>query len=629
MKRNKLYKTLILSGGLLMTAGLASCEDFLTVYPTGQITEEQFWEDKNDLDNVRAAAYHQMTKAAVTERILLWGEGRSDNFNVTDNSDEHLTRLQQAVLQPTQSMFDWASFYTGINYCNQVLENGERMVANNVDASFREADWIPIKAEMYAVRALYYFYLVRAYCDVPYVTKSIRTDAEAMRDGRQKAEPGAAILGAEIENLEGIRNRATTNFGSTSENKGRFTKQSIKALLADMYLWRGCMLKSYQDKGRKIVNLTDTYSEDSTTVYAADGETVVDATYTDNLSAQCFQKAADLSAEVIHEMDSIYRDDLEDDFMVSPEERDQKYPMIRITSGMQTVYDYVYNQIFGNGNSSESIFELQYLGNANNDVNTTLNTYFYNNSDGSYVSGDFVANPSLFSSAGTVAPASGFGKTDIRLLETTLFTSLTQNTYPIVKNVLSSLTISNMEDMTEGASSTSLRSSGTNSANWPVYRLTDMMLIRAEALARQAESTATNTDALKEGFQLVNAIFERCNPALEATGEGSSTELESDRLNSDYATDKTAADLISLIYNERQLEFFGEGKRWFDLVRMAEFDNSTDDAMTAMGASTSVKNRLRKLESLYNPIYSEEIKVNGIDNGGYLKQNSIWEKYSN
>lgn len=89
--------------------------------------------------------------------------------------------------------------------------------------------------------------------------------------------------------------------------------------------------------------------------------------------------------------------------------------------------------------------------------------------------------------------------------------------------------------------------------------------------------------------------------------------------------------LLYLVYCERQREFLGEGKRWFDIVRECEFRGETKDVLNDwVGAATNVRNRLRSIWSLYNPIYLEEIKVNGVgfgNAGGKLVQNPVWEKY--
>ena len=204
--------------------------------------------------------------------------------------------------------------------------------------------------------------------------------------------------------------------------------------------------------------------------------------------------------------------------------------------------------------------------------------------------------------------------------------------------MINNLNIEDYEDVTKGGDATY----STNAdANWSIYRLSDIMLIKAEAIARSLASSTkastTKTDAgyaLVEGFNLVNAIFARCNPKMKATDSyGKVADLRSDRLRDDYATHsgnvKSADDLLKLVYNERQREFVAEGKRWFDIVRQCEATNANTDVLTNyITLSTTVRNRLKALYSLYNPIYSEEIKVNGVDYGGKLEQNPVWKRYS-
>ncbi|MCI7050526.1 MAG: RagB/SusD family nutrient uptake outer membrane protein, partial [Bacteroidales bacterium] len=218
----------------------------MTILPTDQIPEEHFWQDKADLENVRAGAYQLLAQSGQTDKILLWGEVRSDNLALNDMSQTNVSYLQDAILQPNLAMFDWSGFYTGINYCNLIMEQGESMTkpGNEVDPSFTRSDYKAIRAEMMALRSLYYFYLVRAYRDVPFITESIRTDEQARND-YPAAMPGVAILGACIDSVEANLSFAVENYGSESKNKGQFTKKSLHALLADMYLWRACMLKNF------------------------------------------------------------------------------------------------------------------------------------------------------------------------------------------------------------------------------------------------------------------------------------------------------------------------------------------------------------------------------------------------
>ena len=151
MNSKKIYTKLLLAGSLILMGGaMTSCDDYLTLLPTDQLPEENFWQDKSDLDGVRAGAYSQLAKASQTEKILQWGELRSDNLSLNNVSNTAVDNLQNAVLQPSEGMFDWSGFYTGINYCNLVLEKGLDMTVpgKEVDPSFTRADYRSYRAEM-------------------------------------------------------------------------------------------------------------------------------------------------------------------------------------------------------------------------------------------------------------------------------------------------------------------------------------------------------------------------------------------------------------------------------------------------------------------------------------------------
>jgi len=636
---NKVFMASLLCAGV----GLTSCEDFLTVLPSNKITEEDFWKNETDLDGVRAGVYRQMTYSSTTGRILYWGELRADNTSLYDMTQQDIQHLQQGILMPTDEMFDWTTFYTGINYCNIILEKGDEMTqpGSEVDPTFRQSDWKPIKAEMIAMRALNYFYLVRAYRDVPYVTKSVRTDEEAIAC-KDSLTSGANILGYLIKDLEDALPYAADNFGTTSDNQARITRRGIQALLADIYLWRGCLLKNSDKKMRN--------GKQADYVLGEEGDTLTTAECS-SLSTECFEKSIAYCDDILTYMDSVYQDKKKNSFGTTTVSADTKYPYLTRLSARQTgtaSSDQIYAGLWGNGASSnydsnaEIIFNLAYDG--DKVTNDTPFTYFYNYSSSSgWQTGTLTSANALTSSAkSSYDPERGFGKTDIRLLETFAYSSASTSAPIIHKNIMSSLNIANYEDMTESTGDYGY--SNTRSQSWPIYRLTDIMLIKAEAIARSVSSSEkaleqTTANAAKdgykvtEGFNLVNAIFERNNPKLVATGSDGAGEAVSDRLKTDYAynSSKTADDLLTLVLNERQREFVGEGKRWFDIVREceADYNGSNDDVLSKyITLSTTVRNRLKSLYSLYNPIYSEEIKINGVDYGGSLEQNPVWERYT-
>lgn len=622
MKKNKFNKYL-LGAAVVALGGLASCEDYLTLYPTDSITKEDYWNTANDVDNVRAAAYYQMTQQL--GKILIWGEFRSDNVTLNKMDKTEYLRLQEAVLQPTQEMFDWAGFYTGINYCNEVLENGQRMIDEDIDPSFTEGDWLPIKAEMLSLRSLYYFYLVRAYRDVPYVTKSVSTDTEA-KASRIAATPGYEILDKCIEEVEAAKAYAAKNFGAGITGTGRFTTYSMSALLADMYLWRACLYNHLNEKKNAS---GEPYTEENT----------------DQIVKTSLEKCIGHCDIVLDRMKSEYNRRLDlQGVLENDRRRKQPFPLYLntvATMGMTTDMPYYYN--FGQGNSQESVFELQFDG--VNSANKYYGEMFYGENDnGTLEPGIMTAAVPLFSSLDKADPemgfARGFGRTDFRYASTVMYLKPGQNVFPIYKNVVTGVMVEDATDMSKGSDFMSIRLKKNSYASGHVYRLSDIMLIKSEAIARLVSVNGTASASM--GYHLINNLFARNNPAADSINTES--QLYCPRLAKGWASvhdnfclkdnskkEACADSLLRLTYCERQREFIAEGKRWFDIVRECEWRNATEDVLSdIMMASNSVKNRCRNIWALYNPIYSDEMKVNGVGYGdglGKLVQNPVWQKY--
>lgn len=647
----------------MSSLAFTSCDDFLTVLPTGQIPEQYFFKTKADLDNVRAGAYDKLASSTVLSKILLWGEARGDNFELNNKKQTNIDYLMQGVLQPTDANFDWSAFYTGINYCNLVIQKGDQMTVpgDEVDPSFRRTDYNMIKAEMMALRSLYYFYLVRAYRDVPYITEPISSDEEATRS-YPAATPGVAVLDVCIDSLEANVQYTADNFGSNSENKGRFTKLGVHALLADMYLWRACLLNNYLSKPNledKRVNYSDVPVLDetgaSTGKFAtADGQELT-AGYCTEQATACLNKSKEHANWVLDQMKSDYKKDFLDKNPTLKSPWDvQPYPFYTLNADLGFMAsDQVYGDIFGAQNSSESILELQYDGSTTK--NTIIGSYF-SSVDNNQISPSIftIASSPLLSGINTVAPVDGFGKTDYRVFETCNIGSSNSSSpvYPITKFRVSGFSLGNPYDMSQNKSGSGSSSSvvsfslrTTENAHWPIYRLSDIMLIKAEAIARLG---TTNVDTLAEGYRLVNEIYRRSNPKLVPSvddAEADHTDLVSTRINNygttDWKTgawrsksgftaaDHSAASLLTLLYQERQREFACEGKRWFDIVRQVEWSNDPKTTLsTFITLKNSIRTRLSNLWGLYVPIYSEEIKVNGVDYGGKLVQNPVWDRYT-
>lgn len=637
MKLHNIYKTIFLSGILAAGTLFTACDDFLTVLPEDSTTEEHFWESEEDLLNVRAGAYRQL--ASLGNAFIYWGELRADNLKLNKLDNNELLFLQQAILRPTNNNFDWSGVYKGISLCNLILAKGDEMTQEPLrDPTFSRNDYNQYSADIMGLRALYYFYLVRAFRDVPYVTSVVTSDEQAMQL-YIPVSSGESILGEMCSQLEDVVNLAFTeeSFTSSNDKKAYFTRTAIHALLADMYLWRGCMLKNYSAKRdaaghHRMVNMSDVMQVSEagdTTFVTADGTLLTDE-YANEQSNVCFRAAIDHANEVIKiQMNRFYNayqradelarrryETLPSNFNNTGYTGGGFYPLYRSTIAKtdRRTFDDLYTQLWSD-NSNESIFEIQF---DRTFTNTIYNWYAtYSGSDltvGTMVAADFLV--SKFNS--TVNSSSqGFGKTDLRSLETFAYTqeNLSASAIPVHKNITLSIFIEEAADMSKGFAIDPTYSS-TMDKNWPIYRLTDVMLIKAEALCRLGEASG-----YPEANYLVNHIYARNCPAMSE---------------SDTTTENTQAILLRKIYYERQREFVGEGKRWFDVVRQAEagdyYGGRTVSLMESLSDFISVtnvvKNRTRSLWAFYCPITDSEMRVEGIQAGGYLIQNPVWERYS-
>lgn len=142
--------------------------------------------------------------------------------------------------------------------------------------------------------------------------------------------------------------------------------------------------------------------------------------------------------------------------------------------------------------------------------------------------------------------------------------------------------------------------------NFQIYRISDVMLIKAEAANEQGKGA--------EALVILNELRTQ-RAALQAT-----------------ARDLTATDtddITRYIIEERAREFSFEGKRWFDLLRLAKKnDYANIDVLTELVAKTadvsvqqSAINKIRDTDSHYLPISETELFK---DPG--LKQNPFYLK---
>lgn len=501
--------------GLLMVflSGMTACTEWLDVKPESEIILDEFWKSETDVESVLASCYRGLTEDAVVYRMMVWGELRSDNL--TNGVEFHKDRLDmkrilEGDITSANSYCSWGPFYKVINYCNTILHYAPYVLQR--DNNFTQQDYQKVKSEVLAIRALCYFYLVRSFKEVPYITDASIDDTQ---NYAQPKNTEAFVLSKIIADLDSAKVYARTDYGRKDYNKGRITRTTINAILADVYLWN----EQY-----------------------------------DKCVESCNEVMADKSLKLLP---------------------------------AQTTF----SNVFYFKNSSESIFELQFKDDIqeNNPVKE-----LYGRSGDPLGEVSFPSNLAYDpeSEEKTVGPHSPFmypvsttvveSQEDIRAKDS-------YQSFGSVFFIFKYAGIEREESILTGYSSYFRRS---NTANWILYRLSDIMLMKAEALVQlKGESN------IKSAFELLNTTYLRSNVEQDSLRMSNYTESEYEKL----------------VLRERQRELLFEGKRWYDLVRLARRQKSTSDMNDyidhkAVGSSTSLGAPV--LDAMYMPISRGELEAN-------------------
>ena len=560
----KIVYSLLFATGMM--GGLSSCADFLEIEPQNEILFENFWNEKADVDGIVAGIYSGLQSEAILSRMIIWGEGRSENVvaGVGIEKDINLENVLKENLKANNWYTYWADFYSIINNCNTVIKYAP-LVAER-DISYTESELKATIAEVTAIRELCYFYLIRTFRDVPYSEVTYTDDDQVTQ---LPATSFDVVLDRLIANLETVKGDAVKKYPVTKENyqTGRVTQDFIHALLCEMYLWK----KDY-----------------ATSIQYAD--LVIDS----KIAAK-EEKDKENGGNMMQQAN---------DFL-------KGYPLAKEFTRQGSLYGNAYDAIFGTGNSDESIFELNFVkDNDNMPSNGAVNVLYGNakNMTGRLKPSTLLADDVKSSLFGVYD-----NKFDARSYESMNFASASIN-----KFVSQRVSIDDPSATSMSVAYSGIYPENKVKSNWIIYRLTDIMLMKAEALVQTVvEGDENAATTLQEAFELVDVVNKRAM-CCDVTAEE----------NKDYIlsfTDYNSKTLMNeLILKERHREFMFEGKRWFDLVRWSQRDGNTDVlrqmALRKYTTNSSViSNKLSKMDAIYWPYNRDELKVNRL-----LKQNPAY-----
>ena len=208
-----------------------SCKkSFLTLYPEGNLNTGNFYKSTQDFKQAVVGAYAPLRDVANIAYIM--DENRSDNtmydYNSKDRGNavtENLTNFLDAADNPT-ILTRYQADYNGISRTNVILDRIEK-----IDFEMADADKKQITGEAKALRAHYYFDLVRNYGGVPLHLHEVVSPNDAFI-GRSSADSVYAQIIADLTDAISLLPAPDFSAGQT----GRVTKGSASTELGDVYL---------------------------------------------------------------------------------------------------------------------------------------------------------------------------------------------------------------------------------------------------------------------------------------------------------------------------------------------------------------------------------------------------------
>lgn len=210
---------------------LSACKSILEVDPQSTITDQVFFRNEGDFEP-NVIGIYSVLRSLVNN--VTYGTERSEELISATNS--RFGVAWSHTLSPSSGAVNYSEWYRGIGHCNLLLAKiGEFPFSSNPDLKKK------IVAETHALRAFFYFHLVRVFGDVPLMLEPVVDENVPLLPRSPATEVMRQIqldLDAAIENF-----KAMTTFSKTSyPSKYRFAYGSVLAMKADALLWSAKVL---------------------------------------------------------------------------------------------------------------------------------------------------------------------------------------------------------------------------------------------------------------------------------------------------------------------------------------------------------------------------------------------------
>jgi len=582
----KKFNIFSLSLSVSLALSLTSCGDWLDLEPENSVTADKYWMSESDVASAMTGIYCNWMN--VSAAIWEQSEMRDEMVMPGSSVKADYTLIREGNITSVNSLVSWEKYYTIINRCNLLLDRSHIALEN--DPVYTVTQDSIYHAQARVIRDMMYFYLIRIWKDVPYITESFYDD---QKNRYPSATDRMTILNALIADMEAVQadNILPYSYNSSisgkAQNKGQINMYMLKAFLADLYRFKG----SYETDATRSL---EAYKKS-----LALCNTIIES---GQFALIPFSKssAADTDADLREaktKADSAF------------------YNMVDASA------EEWFTEVYSTGNCNESIMELQEDSyNSSGFYNYVVGTRYY------VPNADYLDNTLFPATEKEIAQSYRYrdGRTSF------MAGAIGSNTV-IAKYASTSLS-------SVAVSATEYKK------NVLVYRLAEIYLMKAEVLTQIA--MAENNDQAKflEAYRAAFKVRDRAG-AVETTdvqvNGGYMQDLFWNELRNDAEIDLSsvrfdAASMEKFILDEEARELAYEGRRWFDLLRNAERNNegkgsctggnisyllSIASSCTSTDKVSYIAGQFKKPDFRYLPYPNNDVALN--EN---LDQKSFWGK---
>jgi hypothetical protein len=232
----KLYHAIFM---ILLVSGAGSCKKWLDLKPADGIVGDEFWQTKEQLASAVNGIYASLVgnppginDRPIVDYLFMWGELRADMVLPSAGATNNDIDIYNVNLLSTNNIVNWRAVYRTINYCNTVIDLGPGVLKSDKTLSQDQLNYYLSEAR--TIRALMYFYLARSFGDVPLKLNATSSDDQLEQLPKSSQE---SVLNQIVSDLKAAESLAVITYGNNVTDKGRVTKFTVYALMADVYLW--------------------------------------------------------------------------------------------------------------------------------------------------------------------------------------------------------------------------------------------------------------------------------------------------------------------------------------------------------------------------------------------------------